>query len=383
MDYIKTSLSFRIRKLLRYIKLYGVTRTLYKVKSAYHMARRYEELPNLHNKSSDSHVGIIGSGNFSYGTIAYYLRKNYGEVIRGAMDVDLNRAASLGHSYNASYYCDDADQLFQDDQIDLIYIASNHASHAEYAVSALSNNKHVHIEKPPVVNDDQLSRLCAAMETSTGTVNLGYNRPRSTLGKKAQNAVDAQEGPMMINWFIAAHQLEEDHWYFSEGEGGRVLGNLCHWIDYTLSIIPNQSRFPVKITPATTDGDFNGDFIVSYQFADGSLAVISMSAKGHTFEGVSERLSLHRGNLLLSMMDFHSLTIKADHSTSNYRPLFRDHGHEENIKRSYNNLKDGGGYTVKELWETCNLMLRTEEAVASGKVVTANGYSKRRITTEA
>jgi len=37
MDYTKTGLGFRIRKVIRYIQLYGLTKTIIKVRGQYHM----------------------------------------------------------------------------------------------------------------------------------------------------------------------------------------------------------------------------------------------------------------------------------------------------------------------------------------------------------
>lgn len=379
MDYTKSPIGFKLLKVLKYLRIFGFTRTFNKVKSAYHMKKTYDVLPEIKAKNKSAHVGIIGCGNFSYSTIAYYLNKNFGAIISGAMDKNLERAASLCKSFKGNYYTDNADLILEDESIDIVYIASNHATHAEFAIKALNKGKSVHIEKPPVVSYDQLNRLCNAMLQSNGSVGLGYNRPQSPLGKKIQDAIDDQSGPMMINWFIAAHELEDDHWYFSPEEGGRVLGNLCHWIDYTLSIIPKESRFPVKITPATSN-NFQNDFVVSYEFADGSLAVITMSAKGHTFEGVSERLNIHRGNVLINMSDFHTLTVKNLNRTTNYKPLYRDHGHEGAITRSYlsrpqNKKRQNTGIAIKDFWESANLMLKTKDAIEQSKVIIANSYS--------
>jgi len=381
MDYTKTNLSFRLLKVVKYLRIYGFQRTLNKVKAAYHMKKEYAELPTLNTSNPKGHVGILGSGNFAFSTIGHYLNKNYGKVIAATMDTNIHRAASLNEKFGGNYYTTNEDKIINDNKIDIVYIASNHASHAEYAIKALNNNKSVHIEKPPVVSDDQLQRLCDAMKKSTGKVGLGYNRPQSPLGKLVQDSVDAESGPMMINWFIAAHELEDDHWYFKPEEGGRVLGNLCHWIDYTLSLVPEESRFPVKITPSTSQ-KYKSDFVISYEFEDGSLAVLTMSSKGHTFEGVSERLSVHRGDVLISLMDFETLTIKNLNNVKNHKPIYRDHGHEGAITRSYENINSGEGISVKQLWESANLMLRTKEAVETESVIFANSYEPTILNTK-
>ena len=60
MDYTKQNLSFKIRKTLRYLKLYGPTRTLIKVKGQYHMNKKFSEMPKLKKTSNKQVVGLLG-----------------------------------------------------------------------------------------------------------------------------------------------------------------------------------------------------------------------------------------------------------------------------------------------------------------------------------
>ena len=256
MDYLRQSLWFKVRKVLRYIRLYGPRFTMVKVQGQLHKKRKYTSLPTIHTTKPDDprHVGIVGCGTFAYCVIANFLRRNHGRVIRGAMDRNLERAASLFERYDLAYYTDQADRLIEDQQIDLIYVASNHASHAEYAIRCLERGKSVHIEKPHVVNEDQLRRLCRAMQASGGRVNLGFNRPYSPIGVKIKQALDSQSGPAVYNWFVVGHDIAEGHWYHDEGEGGRILGNLCHWTDFIYNLVPPGGRHPIRITPTKLAG---------------------------------------------------------------------------------------------------------------------------------
>ena len=158
MDYTSAPFSFRARKAARYIRLYGPRRTLVKVRGQYHMRATGQSFRSLPTPArSDAHVGIIGCGNFAFSHIAFFLDRNRRGAIRGTMDLEQARAASLARRYRAHYATDDAERLIEDPAIDLIYIASNHASHADYACRALERGKAVHIEKPHVVSDEQLS----------------------------------------------------------------------------------------------------------------------------------------------------------------------------------------------------------------------------------
>lgn len=372
-DYTKESLSFRIRKVLRYIRLYGFKRTLVKVRGQYHMKKTYDAHPSVAG-NPDGHVGLLGCGNFAFSAIAYYLKKNYGDVIRGVMDIDINKAISLGTTYKTEYFTDDAKKIIEDPKIDLVYVASNHATHAEYAIEALKQGKSVHIEKPHVVTEDQLVRLCQTMSESKGTVGLGFNRPNSKIGKTIKKQLDEQSGPMMMNWFVAGHAIDPDHWYFHEQEGGRILGNLCHWTDFIFQMVPEKDRYPITITPTRAEKS-DCDIAVTYVFGDGSIAIITFSAKGHTFEGVRESFSAHRGNALMAMSDFKTLTIEVIDKKIRCSPFYRDHGHSGAIEFSYDASKGKrDGCSIKYVWETGELFLKTREALENNSKVVLHDF---------
>jgi predicted dehydrogenase len=262
--------------------------------------------------------------------------------------------------------------MMADDKVRLLYIASNHASHAEYAIQGLDAGKHVHIEKPHVVSADQLRRLYEAQKRNPQCmVFLGFNRPRSALFQHVMRAIGEQSGPLMVNWFIAGHRIPDDHWYFSEAEGGRILGNLCHWTDLTLQMVGIENAFPCEIS-ATSAPDAKSDFSISMVFANSSVAGITFSAKGHTFEGVREALNAHRGDVLLSMNDFHTLRIDHGHKRSHYRGLYRDHGHGANIDNGYTSVRDNdrsAAVSVAQSNATARLFLAVKDAVDQRRTI--------------
>lgn len=319
-------------------------------------------------------MGIIGCGTFGYSTIAYFLHRNYGKVMRACMDVDLHRAASLWEAYGLHYYTDDADEIIDDPAIDLVFIASNHASHAEYAIRALRAGKAVHIEKPHSVSEDQLRRLCVAMHETNGKVALGFNRPTSRFGELLKEHLDAQAGPAMFNWFIAGHRIDPGHWYFKDEEGGRILGNLCHWTDFVFQMVEPENRFPIEIVPTSAEQS-DANIAVAFCFGDGSIAALTFSAKGHTFEGVRERFAAHKGDLLASLDDFKTLTLEVVERKRTYRARHRDHGHERQVRRSYEMVADDApGAAISYVWETGILVLKTDEALKTRRSVVVHPY---------
>jgi predicted dehydrogenase len=293
------------------------------------------------------------------------------------MDININRAASIHEAFDADHYTDDADELLNDEQIRIVYIASNHSSHAEYAIQALESGKHVHIEKPHVVTHNQLERLMKAMEECPGRVSLGFNRPKSPLGREVKRRLDAESGAAMFNWFVAGHELPTDHWYFNENEGGRILGNLCHWTDFVYQMVPSRDRYPLRIIP-TRAVQSDCDIAVSYVFGSGSIAAITFSAKGHTFEGVRERFSGHRGNSLLLLEDFKSLVVESRERRKRITLRYRDHGHRQNVCDSFEMAHGENGETLAcakaYIWETAELFLGTRSALEENREIVLKDY---------
>jgi len=377
-DYTKAAFVFKVKKAVRYIGLYGLSKTLAKVKGQYHTKATADfDGPRWMNpgcKDPDAVsriVAFIGCGNFAFSNIAYYLAKRDSRFLRATYDIHKSRALSLCKSFGGSYATTELTDVLHDPTVKLVFIASNHASHAEYAIACIEAGKSVHIEKPHVVTHDQLDRLLAAMrQFPQSKVFLGFNRPRSMLFRELQETLSRESGPLMINWFIAGHEIADDHWYHDQKEGGRVLGNLWHWTDLTLHLMTLEKAFPCTIIPATPAGA-KSDFVVSVNFADRSCASITFSAKGHTFEGVREVLNMQKGDIIANLTDFQTLTIDVVEKKKKVRLRHRDHGHEANILHSFVGAVANGvpGEAHAYVAATAKFALAIRQATETGEKV--------------
>ena len=381
LDYTHAGYLFMARKAARYVSLYGLSRTLVKIRGQYHMraaaafaGARWEN-PGCRDPDAPARcVALIGCGNYAFSNIASYLARREPRFLRLTYDRNLNRARSLCRAYRGAAAVADWHDVLADSRVRIVFIASNHASHADYALACIEAGKHVHIEKPHVVTHEQLQRLADAMRRHPHVkVFLGFNRPRSRLFRQLQAVLAKQPGPLMINWFVAGHEIAAGHWYFNADEGGRVLGNLCHWTDLTLHLVSLEKAFPCWIVPATPAGA-TSDFVVSVMFADRSCAAITFSAKGHAFEGVREILNVHKGNVLATLSDFQTLTVDVIENKSKTRLRHRDHGHEVNIVNSLERASSDAetGEDIRYVLATARFFLAIRDAIDEGKPVSVS-----------
>lgn len=365
-----------IIKVIRYIRIYGVVRTFIKVQGTRHLKSK-EKFPGkfwMNNSrrivSSKQKVAVIGCGYYSFSVIGYYLFKNFGAVIKYAVDQSPERALSFSRYFRSQYASIDVDSVLQDEDIKLIYIATNHASHAEYAARCIKTGKSVHIEKPHVVNLSQLRDLMSAVaENPKAKIFLGFNRTKSDYFEILRKKLDEQTGSMVLNWFVVGHSLDPNHWYYDEKEGGRILGNLCHWSDATLNLVGIERAFPITITPGLALNS-GSEYIVSLKFNDGSGACITFSAKGATPTGVVEKLNIQKGDVIANITDFDNLQISDGKKTTMYKSFVRDHGHSKNILNSLHRVNmDADGEPLEYIQGTALLFLGIKHSLTTGKVL--------------
>ena len=88
-------------------------------------------------------VGQIGCGHWGKNIARNLI--NLG-VLNKIYDANLDQLKTLG--FNKSLHCKYVDEILNDEKINCIVISSPAKTHANYAIEALSKNKHVFIEKP-------------------------------------------------------------------------------------------------------------------------------------------------------------------------------------------------------------------------------------------
>ncbi|MCD0471765.1 Gfo/Idh/MocA family protein [Flavobacterium sp. JAS] len=91
--------------------------------------------------------GIIGLGNIANQFAADLLLLEDAELTAVASR-NKDKAAEFATKYNCKTAYGAYEELFEDNQVDIIYIATPHDSHAELSIKALENGKHVLCEKP-------------------------------------------------------------------------------------------------------------------------------------------------------------------------------------------------------------------------------------------
>ena len=106
----------------------------------------------------DMRLSSLGAGN-SARRMADTVNGLSGVTLRAVASRQLDKAQAFGKKYGAETAFGSYEELYQDPDTDLIYIATPHSFHYEQAREALLHGKHVLCEKPMTINSKQAAEL--------------------------------------------------------------------------------------------------------------------------------------------------------------------------------------------------------------------------------
>ena len=101
-------------------------------------------------------IGIIGAGNFAAVTMLPSLQKAKAPLISIASAKGVSGTA-LAKKFRITKSTTEANQVIKDSSVALVLITTRHNLHAQMVKDCLENNKHVFVEKPLALNQDELN----------------------------------------------------------------------------------------------------------------------------------------------------------------------------------------------------------------------------------
>src|SRR3990167_2169450 len=327
-----------LKKIIRYIAMYCVQRTLVKIvgRSRYHVPFIWMLAPLKSKSIKIKDIGIIGCGQFAFSTIGFFIIKKYGNRIGYCFDINKQAAQSLAICYQVDKFDWNYIEEKNLDQIKLVYIASNHASHTDYAIYFLQRNIDVYLEKPISVSQKQLQVLINSAQNSTAKLYFGYNRPYSKAIQELKLYIRPQ--PFTLNCIVIGHFIPTDHWYRHPAEGTRICGNLGHWLDltyYLTGLSGGVLYFDITIGYAdVNNADDNLTVVLTSNRND--IITITLTSRSEPFAGINETIIFQQENLLMKIDDFRRAEFHLGEKKITKRYWPKDAGHKQAILMPFN-----------------------------------------------
>ncbi len=223
-------------------------------------------------------IGFVGAGNYASSMLLPHLVKQPGiELAR----VATRRSLSAVNAQRRFQFRDagtDPDAIFEDPDIEAVFIVTRHSAHADLTCRALEAGKAVFVEKPLALTNDELERILATVdETGNDRVMVGFNRRFSPLLVDMRARFGQPAEPTNARYLVNAGRLASDSWYRdNELEGSRFVGEGGHFVDTMSWWIGSD---PVEFTTMAAGGP--DEVQVNLRYSDGSLATITYLTSAH------------------------------------------------------------------------------------------------------
>lgn len=249
-------------------------------------------------------VAFIGFGNYAKGVLAPAVRK-VGKT--SLTTVVTTTGVSAGHAaqkHGFAVAATDPAAALDDPDTDTVFIATRHDTHSPLTAAGLRASKHVFCEKPLAIDAPGLADVLAAAEISSGVLTVGFNRRFAPLLRDAKSALEPRTGPLVMLYRINAGVIPGDSWIQREEGGGRIVGEICHFVD-ALTFLSGSLPIEAQAIAARDHADAVSILI---RFADGSTGSIIYTSIGDP--GVAkEFVEAFADGRAIQLDDFRRLTV--------------------------------------------------------------------------
>ncbi len=309
-------------------------------------------------------IALIGPGGFAGRALIPALQAAEAELVVVAGGAGRSAAATVRDGTFRRTAVDESAAI-ADPEVDAVVICTRHGNHAALAAQALSAGKHVYCEKPLALSTDERDAAMEAAHSSSGILQVGFNRRFSPLLQEMRSFLAEPGAPMTLIYRVSAGVLPADHWLHDLAQGGgRALGEGCHFVD-SLSFLTGQPVVELSAAghgPRTRPLQAFDNLTVSLRFADGSVASLVYVADGSR-RVPKERIEGFCGNRTVLLHDYIELDLYRAGSHRSRRLKTQDKGHRQEIVAFLQAVRSGKA--AVKLSEIDNVTLATLAIVES------------------
>ncbi|MFF4137899.1 bi-domain-containing oxidoreductase [Streptomyces mirabilis] len=273
-------------------------------------------------------IAAIGAGNFATKMLFPHLRREEGVSFSWVASARGLTAVQQSRRWGFRSVAESAEHGLASGDADCVMVLSRHDSHGRYAAEVLRRGVALYCEKPLGLSEQELEEVAAAWSRSGAPALAGFNR-RFAPAVRDLRAALPEGAPLQVVYRVFASRLPADHWYFDHRQGGRLLGEVCHFIDTANFLVPGR---PVSVTATGVDSrDPVSAQSVTLQIAYTDSSTASIVYGGLTPPGApKEFIEVACDGVAARIEDFESLAVwkGGKKSESVYRGAPKGHAEE-------------------------------------------------------
>jgi len=319
-------------------------------------------------ESDKLNVGLIGAGNFTKSVILPNIEKIEGYELVGVCTATGVSAEGTGKKYDFKYITTDTNEIFSNSEINSVFITTQHNTHATLVLEAIKFKKHCFVEKPLAIYEDELESIADAYDGES-IIQVGFNRRFSPMIGHMKKCLSGQ---ISVNYRINAGVIPKDVWIQDRDiGGGRVIGEVCHFIDTCSFLIDSEvvSLYASTIQKSDQSIPNEDNLNVILNYANGSTATIAYYAYGDAAMS-KEYIEVFGNGVSMRMTDFRELIIYENGKEKKEKSYNQDKGFENEFKAFKESVKSGEpAISFSSLYNTTKTAFKILESIKRKNLV--------------
>lgn len=308
--------------------------------AGYEPKRKVRVAPAKASKA-DLRVGLVGASNIARWSHLPGLKKASHVNLKAVYSSSGVRGKSYARRFGAEYCCTDYEEILNDPDIDAVIITSRHQYHYDQAMAALKAGKHVFIEKPMALTEEECTSLFETVAETGRELAVGFNRRFALYYLEMKKHLARREGPAVLNCRINSPGMTKAFWGADPTIGGAIVGEAVHFIDLMYWLLESEpvgvSAFSLPTGREDPIGENN--MAASFHFADGSIGNLTYCTVGSEKSG-GERVEAFMKGSGVVVEDFKRFTIRTK-ITRTLSRLWPEKGYTAQMKSFFARLREG------------------------------------------
>lgn len=316
-------------------------------------------------------VAYIGAGNFAQSYLLPPTQKAGARMVAVATSTAVN-ARSVAEKFGFQQATTDVEAVLANPEVNAVFIATRHDTHGDYVARSLQAGKQVFVEKPLAINREELEKIRELAEQGRDRVMVGFNRrfskPLVDIRKMFANCGE----PLAMMYRVNAGFIKPDNWIQAPAQGGRIIGEGCHFID-CMQFMTGGAR-PISVYAAAIGSSNtqvrNADNVsITIRFSDGSIGTLLYLANGDP-SVPKEYFEVFGAGMTAIMQNFATVAISRGRKTK-VEKYNGDKGHSEEVAQTIGAMKSGGPMPIsfQSLHDTTIATIAALESLATGEVM--------------
>jgi polar amino acid transport system substrate-binding protein len=318
-------------------------------------------------------IGFIGAGSYAQSHLLPNLPKDPRIICKGVMTATGTGARSVAERFGFEFCTTDEQDILGNEEINTVFIATRHDSHADLVKKALRAGKHVFVEKPLCLHPEELEEIREvyeemAQQGRAGLLMVGYNRRFAPLVQKIQETLPV--GPKAMLYRINAGAIPADSWIQDPDlGGGRIIGEVCHFVDL-LTYLAGALPTSVSAVALPDPHHCQDTLSINLSFADGSIGTICYFANGDK-SLPKEYLEVYAHGAVAILDDFRFLSIHQSGRKKTHKLLSQDKGQHHEVQAFMKALTSSGMPPIPflELYQCSNVVFKIMPSLSMQQTV--------------